>query len=82
MLIYYYTLFTVFAIICYMMIVDKNVSLFLELVYKITKLNVERFYWMAILHPKNPITNYLKEKEYKKIAESLHNELIANKVED
>ncbi len=64
-----------------MIVVDENVSVFLELLYKFFKLNVERVFWMIKLHPKNPITNYLKEREYKKIAESLHKEMVQKEKE-
>ena len=50
-MIYYYTLFTVFAIIVTMMIVDPNVADYIYLYFKIIKVNLERFYWMIRFHP-------------------------------
>ena len=57
------------------MAVDKNVADYLTLVFKMTKLNIERAFWMIRLHPKNPITNLMKQWEYERIAKELEKEL-------
>jgi hypothetical protein len=67
-------LLIIFGVIGYMMVVDKNVADYLTLVFKMTKLNIERVYWMIRLHPKNPITNLIKRWEYDKIAKELQKE--------
>ena len=69
------TLLIIFGIIFYLMAVDKNVADYLTLVFKMTKLNIERAFWMIRLHPKNPITNLMKQWEYEKIAKELEKEL-------
>jgi hypothetical protein len=68
------TVLIIFGVIGYMMVVDKNVADYLTLVFKMTKLNIERVYWMIRLHPKNPITNLIKRWEYDKIAKELQKE--------
>lgn len=73
---YYYLLFTIFALTVYAITVDENVAHVIILLLKILKLNVERAYWMIILHPKNPITNLKRKWEFDKIAKELHNELV------
>lgn len=73
------TVLIIFGIIGYMMVVDKNVADYLTLVFKMTKLNIERVYWMIRLHPKNPITNLIKRWEYDKIAKELQKEFDSNK---
>lgn len=73
--IYCYTLLTVFAIIAYIIVVDQNVAIFIDLVFKIIKVNVERFYWVIRFHPKNPITNLIMRIKYAKIAKDLEREL-------
>lgn len=70
------TLLIIFGIVAYMMIVDKNVGDYLTLVFKIIKLNFERYMWMIRFHPKNPITNLIMKWKYEKIAKELHKELI------
>ncbi len=69
------TLLIIFGVVGYMMIVDENVATYITLVFKMTILNIERFFWMVKFHPKNPITNFIKEREYMKIAKELEKEL-------
>jgi hypothetical protein len=64
----------IFAIIAYLIITDKNVADYLTLVFRMSKLNIERMFWMIRLHPKNPITNLIKKWEYDKIARELQKE--------
>lgn len=72
---YYYSLILVFSIICFIIVVDQNVSDYTILIFKLIKINIERVFWMIKLHPKNPITNYMMKRKYSKIAEELHKEL-------
>lgn len=69
------TLLIIFGVVGYMMIIDKNVADYLTLVFKMSKLNFERLFWMIRFHPKNPITNLIKRWEYDKIAKELEKEL-------
>jgi hypothetical protein len=69
------TLLIIFGVVAYMMIMDKNVGDYLTLVFKMTKLNIERVYWMIRLHPKNPITNLLVRLKYDRIARELQKEM-------
>jgi hypothetical protein len=64
----------IFGILGYIIIVDENVSIYVNLVFKIIKVNVERLFWMIKFHPKNPITNLIKRWEYAKIAKELQKE--------
>lgn len=73
---YYYSLILVFSIICFIIVVDQNVSDYTILIFKLIKINIERVFWMIKLHPKNPITNYMMKRKYSKIAKELHKELI------
>jgi len=77
MSIYYTTLLFVFAVIVYMMTVDKNVSDAIVLVTKASKLKIERLYWMIRFHPRNPLTNLIMKWKYEKLAQDLHTELTA-----
>jgi hypothetical protein len=69
------TLLVIFAIVAYLIIVDKNVADYLTLVFKMTKLNIKRMFWMIRLHPKNPITNLMMRWKYNQIAKELQQEL-------
>lgn len=75
MLMYYYILLAIFAIIAYMMIVDKNVAAYIDLLFKIFKINIERFFWIIKYHPNNFITTFIQNRKYQKIAEELEKEL-------
>ena len=68
---YYYTLFIIFTVIVTMMILDNNVSDYIDLLFKILKLNTERLIWMIRFHPNNFITTYLQNRKYDKIAKEL-----------
>lgn len=68
------TLLIIFAIVAYLVIVDKNVADYLTLVFQMMKINVERVYWMIRLHPKNPITNLMMRWKYDQIAKELEQE--------
>jgi hypothetical protein len=63
-----------FAILAYLILTDKNVADYLTLVFKMTRLNVERMFWMIRFHPKNPITNLMMRWKYDKIAKELEKE--------
>jgi hypothetical protein len=65
----------IFAIIAYLMLTDRNVSDYLTLVFKITRMNIEKMFWMIRLHPKNPITNLMMRWKYDKIARELQEEM-------
>lgn len=75
---YYYSLFTAFAIIITMMILDPNVSDFIVLVSRLLKSKVERLYWMIRFHPvifSSPIGRWWMMRKYMKEAEKLKKEL-------
>jgi hypothetical protein len=69
------TCLILFAILAYLILTDKNVADYLTLVFKMTRLNVERMFWMIRFHPKNPITNLMMRWKYDQIAKELEKEL-------
>ena len=73
--IYYSTLLAIFGIIIYMMIVDRNVSDAISIIFKIVTIKIERLYWVIRFHPRNPITNLIMKWKYEKLALELHREL-------
>lgn len=77
-MIYYYTLFTVFAIILTMMVIDPNVSDYILLLSKILKSKIERLYWMIRFHPiilSSPIGKWWMMRKYMKTVQELSQEL-------
>jgi hypothetical protein len=57
-MLYYYAIFTVFAIIAYMIVVDKNVAIFIELMARFAVVQVKRAWWIVRFHPANPIPRW------------------------
>jgi len=77
-MIYYYSLFTSFAIIVTMMIIDQNVGEYIVLLFKLARLQVERLYWMVRFHPvllSSPIGRWWMMRKYMRTAEKLAQEL-------
>jgi hypothetical protein len=77
-MIYYYTLFTVFAIVLTMMVVDPNVSDYIVLSSKLIKNKIERIFWMMRFHPvilSSPIGKWWMMRKYMRTAEELAQEL-------
>jgi len=71
---YHYALFLIFSIIGVMIVLDANVAEYIVLLTRIIKLNTERVFWMITLHPKNPISNYMMNRKYNKLAKELEEE--------
>jgi hypothetical protein len=69
------TCLILFAILAYLILTDKNVADYLTLVFKMTRLNIERMFWMIRFHPKNPITNLMMRWKYERIARELQKEM-------
>lgn len=63
--------FALFAAVLYMMSVDKNVAEFVNLFFLGVWIQLKKYYYMAILHPRNPITNWIMERKMRKLAEEL-----------
>jgi hypothetical protein len=72
-------LLLIFAVVAYMIVVDKNVAEYLTLVFKLIKLNCERYWWMIRFHPQNPITNLLLRLKYDRMAKELQKSLEIDK---
>jgi hypothetical protein len=74
MTIFQSTLLVFFAIIFYLIAVDKNVEDYIVLTLKLIKINVQRFFWLIRLNPiwyDNPIYKWKKDREYAKIIQEL-----------
>lgn len=77
------TLLIIFGIIGYMIVVDENVAKFIVLQFKSAYVNTQRLYYMAKLHPKNPITTWQMNRKYDKIAKEMIKEYeLKNNIEE
>ena len=77
-MIYYYALFTVFAILAYMIVVDKNVAIFIELMIRFAWVQIKRAWWIIRFNPANPIPrwtlNWRIERMTRQIEKDLKND--------
>lgn len=71
-----YTVFlSLFLIIVYLVITESYFLRFVDLISKLVQNKIERLYWQVRFHPRNPIVNWMKKREYEKIAKELMEEL-------
>ncbi|WJZ47914.1 hypothetical protein [Synechococcus phage DSL-LC03] len=73
---YYYTLYTLFAVLVVLIALDPNVARLIDLLAKIVNINFTRMYMTVWLHPRNPYFRWKvwrrsiqMEKELRKILE-------------
>jgi ABC-type multidrug transport system fused ATPase/permease subunit len=69
-----YIFLTVFIVVVYLITIDKNVADYLLLLPKILKVYIDRFRFMLILHPMNPIENWKINRRANRIARELQKE--------
>lgn len=77
-MIYYYSLFTLFAIIITMMVVDPNVTDYIYLYIKTIQNKVSRLFWMIRFHPivtTSPIFRWWMMRKYLRTVEELQQQL-------
>ena len=70
-----FTLLAIFAIVAYLIIIDENVVKYLSLQLQVIRVNIQRYYMMTKLHPKNPITNWMMNRKYAKMERELRKKL-------
>ena len=63
------------GVILFMMSVDSNVAKFVDLLSQAVVVEVRRRYLMLIMHPRNPITNWIQARKMAKLARDLRAEL-------
>lgn len=68
---YQLILFTIAAVLGYMIVTDKNVAEYVVLKLQLIRINAQRYYLMAKLHPRNPITNYVMKRKMSSLAKEL-----------
>ena len=78
----YYLWFIIFAVVAYAVAVDSNVAKYVDLFIQGAWITIRRYYYMAIMHPKNPITNWIMERKMAKLARELHKELVENREDE
>jgi hypothetical protein len=72
---YYYVIFAVFAIISYMMVVDKNVVMFIDLAFQYSIVQLKRAWWIIRFHPSNPIPRWTLNWRIERMTRQLEKDL-------
>jgi len=49
----------IFSIVVYIIAIDENVTTFIDLLFKIININIQKYFWLIKNHPNNPITNWI-----------------------
>ena len=68
---YQIVLFTLFFLIATAMVLDRNVAEYFNLKLQLAAINLKRWYLMAKLHPKNPLTNLMMEIRMRKLLKEI-----------
>ena len=69
------TLLIISAFVAYFIVTDENVSKFIQLQLQVIQVNIQRYYLMTKLHPRNPITNWMMNRKYAKMERELRKKL-------
>jgi len=75
-MVYYYTLFAFFAIVCYLIVTDKNVGDYIVLQCMNAVVQVKRIIWMIRFHPGNPIAKWMWERRVNKMVREFEKEYL------
>jgi hypothetical protein len=75
---YYYAAFTAFAILAYMVAVDKNVAIFIELMFRFAWVQLKRAWWIVRFHPINPIPRWTLNWRVERMTRQLEKDLKIN----
>ena len=69
------TLLIIFTFVAYFIVTDENVAKYIQLQLQVIQINIKRYYLMAKLHPRNPITNWMMNRKYAKMERELRKKL-------
>lgn len=72
---YYYATFTVFAIIAFMIVVDRNVAIFINLMIRYAGVQFKRAWWIVRFHPINPIPRWTLNWRIERMTRQLEKDL-------
>ena len=71
---YYYGLLLVFGVVAYMIVVDKNVAIYIVLLGKLAKLNIKRFIFWVKFYPRLRFDTFWLKRKSKKALNALKQE--------
>lgn len=59
------------AVFCYFVATDPKLAEFFNLVLLAVRVTLRKYYYLTIMHPYNPITNWIMARKMKKLAAKL-----------
>lgn len=75
MTLYYYVIFTIVTVVSYMMIVDRNIITYIELIYQSAIVQFKLAWWVVKLHPSNPISRWAFNRRIEQMTRELEEDL-------
>jgi hypothetical protein len=75
MTLYYYIILTLLAVLSYMMIVDRNIITYIELIFQFAVVQLKRAWFIVKFHPANPITRWIFERRIERMTRELEEDL-------
>jgi hypothetical protein len=78
MQLYYYFILTFVAVVSYMMIVDRNIITYIELMFRFAGVQLKRAWWIIRFHPINPIPRWTLNWRVERMTRQLEKDLKIN----
>ena len=75
MQLYYYFILTFVAVVSYMMIVDRNIITYIELMFRFAWVQLKRAWWIIRFHPINPIPRWTLNWRVERMTRQLEKDL-------
>ena len=71
---FYYVTFAIFAVIAYMIVMDKNVAAYIILLFKLLQVNTRRFIFWVQFYPKLQYDTWKLKRSMKKFIKEINQE--------
>ena len=75
MTLYYYIILTFVAVLSYMMVVDRNIITYIELIFQSAVVQLKRAWWIVRFHPINPIPRWTLNRRIERMTRELEEKL-------
>lgn len=72
---YYYALLTIFAVLCYMIVVDKNVAEYIVLIGKLLNIRTKQFFFMIKMYPRLTFDNFMIKRKLNRLQKKNNDKL-------
>jgi len=73
--IYYYILFYLFVILAILIVLDRNVGIYIDLMFRYGIIQIKRLIWLIRFHPYNLITKWISNRKIEKMVKQFEENL-------